>query len=535
LVIPMLSSKFLKPSNKGYAPQKAVQFSRYATFLERVLNRKYYVITCAILLVIITILIIPYIGSEFIPKADQGEFSLEIKLPEGTELKRTENTVDNIEANVRRLLGDDILTIYSKIGPSTNITSSEGAIFEDENRAVIKIILKKERSLSSQTIVERVTNELAQLPDIEFQFIQEQTALQSVFSSEIAPLVVEIKGQDLDEIQRLTGEVKQQLIGLTDLMNIETTFEQGRPQIDIVLDRTVAGLYNINIDELSAQLEDQLSGRNAGEWDHKGEMKDITLHMPDIGINDLQNIIITSGNIKLPLDEIADIKFSNAPKEIIRRDQNRIGKLTAYMAGERPFDHVVRLVDKKMKQVTFPPEYFYSITGEEQKRQMAFTNLKFALILSIILVYMVLAALFESLLHPFTIILTIPLAGVGAILLFFLIGEPLNIMAYIGIILLAGIAVNDSIILVDAINQLKRQGLERIEAIIEAGRRRIRPIFMTSLTTILALLPLTFGFGEGAALRAPMAFAVIGGLITSTLLTLVVIPCVYLVVDSLDI
>ena len=147
---------------------------------------------------------------------------------------------------------------------------------------------------------------------------------------------------------------------------------------------------------------------------------------------------------------------------------------------------------------------------------------------------MVLASQFESLIQPFTIILSIPLAGVGAILIFFLMGKSLNIMAYIGIIMLVGIAVNDSIILVAMINQLKHEGLSRIEAIIEAGGRRIRPIIMTSLTTILALLPLTFGFGEGAALRSPMALAVIGGLMTSTLLTLAVIPCVYAVMDSLS-
>jgi len=280
-------------------------------------------------------------------------------------------------------------------------------------------------------------------------------------------------------------------------------------------------------------LQDQLSGREAGEWDHEGEMKDITLRMPRIGINDLQDMIITSGETKLPLSEVADIQYSNAPKEIIRRNQNRIGKITANIVGDKPFDHVTQSVDRRLQKMSFPADYSYSITGEEQNRREAFQNLKFALILSIILVYMVLASQFESLLHPFTIILTIPLAAVGAVFIFLIIGKPLNIMAYIGIIMLAGIAVNDSIILVDAINRSRREGVARFDAIIDAGQRRIRPIVMTSLTTILALLPLTFGFGEGAALRAPMAWAVIGGLVTSTLLTLVVIPCVYLLVDQL--
>ena len=180
---------------------------------------------------------------------------------------------------------------------------------------------------------------------------------------------------------------------------------------------------------------------------------------------------------------------------------------------------VVQEIEQEIGGIDFPSDYRVHIAGQEQKRRESFRTLTFALLLSVILVYMVLASQFESLVHPFTILLTVPLAGVGVVLVFFLLGRSFNITAYIGIIMLAGIAVNDSIILVDAINQLKREGRSRRDAILEAGGRRIRPIVMTSLTTILALLPLTFGLGEGAALRAPMALAVIGGLITSTMLT----------------
>jgi len=173
-------------------------------------------------------------------------------------------------------------------------------------------------------------------------------------------------------------------------------------------------------------------------------------------------------------------------------------------------------------------------TGEELKRKESMSNLSFALILSLVLVFMVLAAQFESLVQPFIIMLTIPLAGIGTILTFFLFGKSLNMMAYIGIIMLGGIAVNNAIILIDRINQLRDGGMNKKEAIILAGSQRIRPILMTSITTILALLPLTIGFGESASLRAPMAMAVIGGLFSSTLLTLVVIPCVYWVLDTLS-
>jgi HAE1 family hydrophobic/amphiphilic exporter-1 len=173
------------------------------------------------------------------------------------------------------------------------------------------------------------------------------------------------------------------------------------------------------------------------------------------------------------------------------------------------------------------------VTGEEEKRQESMRNLGFALILSIVLVYMVLASIFESLIHPFTVLLTIPFAIVGSILLFFILGRTFNIMAIIGVIMLAGIAVNNSIILIDRINQIRRGGANRRDAIILGGQQRLRPILMTTLTTILALIPLTIGFGQSVQLRSPMALAVIGGMITSTLMTLVVIPCVYDIIDRL--
>jgi hydrophobic/amphiphilic exporter-1 (mainly G- bacteria), HAE1 family len=193
--------------------------------------------------------------------------------------------------------------------------------------------------------------------------------------------------------------------------------------------------------------------------------------------------------------------------------------------------HMAGQLRASTSSIQLQPDYSIQITGQEEKRQESMSSLGFALILSIILVYMVMASQFESLIHPFTILLTIPFAVVGSILAFFFLGRTFNIMAIIGVIMLAGIAVNNSIILIDRINQLIKDGLDRRSAIILAGQQRIRPIIMTSLTTILALLPLTIGLGESASLRSPMALAVIGGLVTSTLLTLVVIPCVYDVLD----
>jgi HAE1 family hydrophobic/amphiphilic exporter-1 len=240
---------------------------------------------------------------------------------------------------------------------------------------------------------------------------------------------------------------------------------------------------------------------------------------------------ITSGTAVYRLSEIAEISYGSAPKEIFRRNQTRIGRITAQLDKNIPLDKISENIRSATAGIELRPNYGIAVSGQEEKRQESMRNLGFAMILSIILVYMVLASQFESLIHPFTIILTIPMALVGSILIFFITGQTINMMAVIGIIMLAGIAVNNAIILIDRINQLIREGNDRNTAIVYAAQQRIRPILMTTLTTILALLPMTVGFGESASLRSPMALAVIGGLFTSTLLTLVVIPCAFDVFD----
>jgi HAE1 family hydrophobic/amphiphilic exporter-1 len=243
--------------------------------------------------------------------------------------------------------------------------------------------------------------------------------------------------------------------------------------------------------------------------------------------------MITAGTVKVPLSELAGIRKVVSPREITRRNQTRTCYIYAMVKGNRAFDKVINEAGTSLKSVALPVNYKMEFTGEELKRKESMSNLTFALILSLVLVFMVLAAQFESIIQPLVIMLTIPLAGVGTVLTFLLLDKSLNMMAYIGIIMLGGIAVNNAILLIDRINQLREGGKDKKEAIALAGSQRIRPILMTSLTTILALLPLTIGIGESASLRAPMALAVIGGLVSSTLLTLIVIPCVYWVFDSL--
>jgi len=531
-LIPMMYHRFYK--NKQLpVKHKSVKVGGYGRFLEKVLKVKWAVILFATLLVVGSVFLVPFIGTEFMPKTESREFTVDLRLQEGTELSRTESTVKNIEKILTDYLGDNLDMLYSQIGPTSGISGDENSVFEGENTAEIKVKLADDSKVNSETVIEALDKLLAGVEGFEITFSQEESALSSILGTDEAPVVIEVRGTELDEIESVINQVKEKIAGIKGLFNVQSSIEDGAPEVEITIDRIRAGLYDIDISSVISQLEQQLEGTDAGELEKNGEMQDITIKVPEKGLNEINSINITSGEEVFHLSEIAEISYGVSPKEIYRRNQNRIGKVTAQLDNGVALDKVATEIRKQTGEISLKPDYRILVTGEEEKRQESMSNLGFALLLSIILVYMVMASQFESLIHPFTILLTIPLAVVGSILTFFVLGETLNIMAIIGVIMLVGIAVNDSIILVDRINQLMREGVERKEAILLAGQQRIRPIIMTSLTTILALIPLTIGFGESASLRSPMALAVIGGLITSTLLTLIVIPCVYDVLDRI--
>lgn len=530
LVIPMLFNSMYK-NTKTKTTEVSVRITWYGRLLSKILNHKAIILTLTIILLAVTVLVFPRIGSEFIPKSQGSEFSIGIKLQEGTQLERTSETVLSIENMVHDLLGDQIDIMYSQVGPLS--TSGSGkTVFQNENTATLKIILRKEFAKQSDAIILATEQLMATIPDAEITISRDETALQETIGTDDAPMVVEIKGNNLDELNLLSESIKQGLVQIASLHNVKTSIEEGAPELDVVIDRYKAGIYGLSVDNVVSQLKELLMGKNAGKYEQGGEMNDITIKLPEMSLSGFSAIKLKTSSGEVHLYDLASIKSSVSPKQLYRRNQNRISKVTADVNRNLPFDQIVQQVREQISVIDIPADYQVDIVGEEQKRTEAMGSLGFALVLSIVLVYMVMASTFESLIHPFTILLTIPLAGVGIVWAFLLLGIPLSIMAYIGIIMLAGIAVNDSIILVDAINKLRSKGLSLRDAIIGAGENRIRPILMTSLTTILALLPLTIGFGESASLRSPMAIAVIAGLTTSTLLTLVVIPCVYYVFET---
>lgn len=530
LVIPTLYDKIF--GRKKAVPLKrlsSVNIKGYSSFLKRLVEKRWWVIACSVLLVAGTVFVLPYVGTEFMPKTEDNTINVKVRMAEGTSLDRTSSTLEGLENLVFDLAEDPDCMIYTHVGPGA---SAQNMDFEGENTATMKIQLSGASAVTPDYLVEMLASYVEGVEGMEFTFAQDDNSMSSLMGTEDAPLVVEIKGEDLDILASLTEQVKAAVDSVDCLFNVESSIAGGAPEIIVTVDRALAGMNNINVSTIITQIQQHLDGRQAGQMDYKGDMRDISIKVPGVSLSDLGNMVITSGQKDFRLVELAQISESTAPKEIYRLNQNRVTRVTADIDESVSLDKAAQRTREAVSGIELPQNYSINVTGEEERRAESMNSLLLALLLSIVLVYMVMASQFESLLHPFTILLTIPLALVGAVLMFLITGITVNIMGIIGMVMLAGIAVNNSIILVDRIGQLKESGLSLVDAIAEAGQQRIRPILMTSLTTILALVPMALGIGEGSSLSAPMAIAVIGGLFTSTLLSLVVIPCVYYVFES---
>lgn len=534
LVIPMLISTLFTDKKERSKKAIPLQFNWYAGFLEKIIEKRKLVIWISVIMFAVTALLIPRLGSEFMPKSESAEFTVGLTLPEGTSLERTNSTAVKTEGIIKDLLGDKIKLIYTQSGEDKTSTLTGNAAGTAENTASVKVILTDEFASETGNAISLVDNYLKTIPDLEVAFSREETALQTTLGTSESPFILEISGEDFSELERILNESRRILEQNPGLYNLTTSMDEGTPQVEVAIDRFKTSYYSVSVESVISQVKSHLEGATAGSFEKDGELKDITVKLDDVSLHQLKDLTITAGSAKVPLSELAEIKTVVSPKEITRRNQSRTCNIYAMVKSGQVFDQVIKEAESSLQAVALPVDYKMEFTGEELKRRESTTNLTFALILSLVLVFMVLAAQFESILQPLVIMLTIPLAGVGTVLTFVLLGKSLNMMAFIGIIMLAGIAVNNAIILIDRINQLRKEGKNKKEAIVIAGSQRIRPILMTSLTTILALVPLTIGIGESASLRSPMALAVIGGLFSSTLLTLIVIPCVYWIFDSLS-
>ena len=497
----------------------------YPGMLRWSLHHRFAVIAGAVLVFVATMSLIPRLGTELIPQLSQGEFNVDLRLPPGAPLAETDRAIQAAQGATRDI--GSIALDYSVAGTGNRLDANP--VDAGDNTGTLSIALKPGSGRSEEDAAMDVMRaELASLPGVQYEF--SRPALMTFAS----PLQIEIAGYDLDDLARVSGLVVQELSASDRFTDIKTTVERGNPEIQIVFDQERAAKLGLAVRDIANRVVANVRGELATRYTWRDKKIDVLVRSVDTresSIDEIRRLIVNPASERpVSLDAVAQITVSQGPAEIRRVAQERVAIITANVAyGD--LGAAALEAGEIIGRTPMPNGITAMVSGQSEEMQESFQSMQFALALAIFLVYLVMASQFESLIHPFVILFTIPLALVGAVLALFITGTTINIVALIGVIMLAGIVVNNAIVLVDLINQLRAQGKDRIDAIMEAGQARLRPILMTSLTTALGLLPMAVGFGEGAEVRAPMAITVIGGLLVSTFLTLLVIPVVYSLMD----
>ena len=497
----------------------------YPGLLRWSLKHRATVVIAATIIFVSTMALATRLGTELIPQLSQGEFSVDLRLPPGSTLSETDRAIQAARAATDNI--DVIALDFSVAGTGNRLDASPVDAGDNTGTLSLALVSGAGRDEENATM-DAMRAELARIPGVQYEFSRPSLM---TFSS---PLQIEISGYDLDALAQVSHSIEESMAASDRFADIKTTVENGNPEIQIVFDQERAAKLGMAVRDIADRVVANVRGELATRYTWRDKKIDVLVRSVDTrnsSIDEIRRLIINPASDRpVTLDAVATISISQGPAEIRRVALERVAIITANIAyGD--LGTAAEEAGRIVAQTPMPEGISAMVSGQSEEMTESFRSMQFALALAIFLVYIVMASQFESLIHPLVILFTIPLALVGAVLALFLTGTTINIVALIGVIMLAGIVVNNAIVLVDLINQLRAQGKDRIEAIMEAGTARLRPILMTSLTTALGLLPMAMGFGEGSEVRAPMAITVIGGLLVSTMLTLVVIPVVYSLLD----
>lgn len=505
--------------NRGYSALAA----GYHRLLPAALRHRALVLIVAMLALVGSLLLIPRLGTELIPQLAQRAFEVHMELPPGSPLAETDAMANRLQRIALDQDGVDSVYAISGIGSRLDANPSEAG----ENFAEILVNLAPRAS--EDRVVAALRDAAARWPGIEIRFTRPE-----LFDFD-TPLEIELSAYDLESLKRVSRQVAARLRSDDRFADVESSLDRGHPEIRIRFDQEKLAALGLTVREASDQVVRKVRGEVATRYSWRDRKVDVLVRAAEeerASLADVTALIVNPESERpVTLGAVAEVTLTEGPAEIRRADQQRIAVVSANL---RYGDLGTAVTEARalVADVRLPARSTLRITGQGEEMDAAFDSLLLALALAVFLVYLVMASQFESLLHPLVILFSVPLAGVGAVLALYVTGTTLNVVAFIGLILLAGIVVNNAIVLVDRANQLRDAGATRREALIEAGEARLRPIVMTTLTTTLGLLPLAIGSGEGAEVRAPMAITVIGGLLVSTLLTLVVIPVLYDLMDA---
>lgn len=493
----------------------------YPGLLSWSLGHKAPVILIAAGLFLASLSLFPLLGTELIPEVAQGEFTVDIELAAGTPVQDTDLVVRSMDDMALNL--PLVVRTYSIAGATGGFSAA--AAEKRENIAQLNIALREGAGGGREKeVMEELRSKFRDIPGVEYDFSRP-----ALFTFK-APVEVEIKGYNLEVLEELTRRVAGQMAAIRGITDIRSSIEGGNPEIRIYFDRLKMAALGLTVETVANLIREKIQGEVATEFaagDHRIDIRVRIREKDRSSLADLSGLAVsTPSGITIPLSSVAQIEIERGPGAIRRLDQERVAIVRANLTG-RDLGGAVQKIQSAIRGMALPENYSISIGGQRREMVLSFASLRLALLLAVLLVYLVMAAQFESLLQPLIVLATIPFGLIGVIFILFITGVTVSVVVIIGVIMMAGIVVNNAIVLVDYINRLKAKGLAAKEAILEAGRVRLRPILMTTSTTVLGLLPMALGFGEGAEIRAPMAITVIGGLIISTLLTLILIPTVY--------
>lgn len=540
-IVPMLSSKILKLSHEI---TRRTTFSKrlldgFQAFFNRIeetyknilgwsLDHKKIIVLLAIVIFMVSIGLAFTVGAEFFPRMDEGYVTIDIELPTGSKLEETDKIATRLEEITAEI--PEAESLFVILGGSGNEYVDTGGI---SNTAAIYLKLKSlnQRKRSSAEIADEIRDQTSEIAGA---LISVQAMENGMGGTGGAPVSIAIKGDDMELLEELSTDILGFVEGVEGTREVKFSFEDAKPEIQVTINRHIASRYGLSAAQIAQSVRNNIQGTVATRYKFDGTEIDVALRSQNYIKENISNFsqiqIATPLGITVPLEQVADISIRQGLTEIAREDQVRTVKITADILG-RDVRSINNDIVSQLENYSMPEGYSYKMGGEMEDLVESFKSLGLAIILAVLLVYMVLASQFESLLHPFTIMLSVPLSFAGGALGLFITQRTVSVPAIIGLIMLSGIVVNNAIVLVDYINILRSKDLEMKEAILQAGPTRLRPILMTALTTVLGLVPLALGIGEGAEAQAPLATVVIGGLLLATLLTLIFIPVMYIIFD----
>jgi HAE1 family hydrophobic/amphiphilic exporter-1 len=534
-LVPMVASRIFKeqPRQRGAGFFEAVK-GRYMGVIRFALRHRALVVLGAIVIFVCSLYLIGRAGGEFMPKLDEMYSTAMLRLPPGTSLEETSRFVGKIEKAVmeepefRSIISMTGLTDSSKF----DLAMGAGSGSVNESTIYYEIAPKTQRERTGIEFMEMVRSKLPELAEGSMYFMQ--TTDYFTLGGE-RPVSVKLFGPDLGVLKERSDLLKERMAQIEGVVDLDNSLKMGKPELQVEVDRDKASSMGISVSQVANTIETAFLGREITKYREAGDEHDIRVRFSERdreSWSDLEDVLLTSPQgFLVNLSDVATVKEGRGPVKIDREDQERVAIVSADAFG-RDVGSIMAELGSVFGEVPLPEGYYFQLGGSLEDMQEMMVTMVWTISLIILLVFMVMASQFESLFHPLSIIAGVPFAIIGVALALILTGTTLSVMSFIGIMMLVGIVVNNGIVLIDYINQLRARGMERSEAIVQGGATRLRPILMTTLTTVLALIPMAISRGEGAELFSPIAITIFGGLLTSMLLTLIVMPTIYSLVDD---